>query len=418
MQIFIILLITFFCIVSNTWSAGFQLFNEGSARVMGLGAAVTGRTDLIESVWYNPSATAFFKKPEFMIGSAFVYPSLKFKSDVTGKNYEMTDRLHPLPFLYITYPVKDRFVLNFFFNVPYGLTTDWDADWEGRYEADYTSLRCYFFTPSLAVKLTDHFSIGFGPQIVYTDAELRKSIIPTNQGIDVRTKLDGNDWDMGWLFSMIYKIKDHTSIGLIYRSQITLDLDGYAKYYNTQGTTISPLNIPTSILFRNGDGKVFLDLPDTFSVGIATQYFQHWILSLDLLWSGWSTYDKLKFKYEHKPGDPFGNPGIVEYPKDWKDVFAIRFGAEYLINNYLNLRFSYVYDADPVNDNTRGAELPTNDRHLFSLGLGYNKKNLGIDFAYTYLLMKDSKPGKDTSYLRGEYEGYAHIFAFDIKYKF
>jgi len=115
MQIFIILLITFFCIVSNTWSAGFQLFNEGSARVMGLGAAVTGRTDLIESVWYNPSATAFFKKPEFMIGSAFVYPSLKFKSDVTGKNYEMTDRLHPFTFSLHNLSSKRSFCLKFFF---------------------------------------------------------------------------------------------------------------------------------------------------------------------------------------------------------------------------------------------------------------------------------------------------------------
>ncbi len=43
----------------------FSVFNEGSARVMGLGAAVTGRTDLVESAWYNPSATAFLKNQKF-----------------------------------------------------------------------------------------------------------------------------------------------------------------------------------------------------------------------------------------------------------------------------------------------------------------------------------------------------------------
>jgi long-chain fatty acid transport protein len=171
----------------------------------------------------------------------------------------------------------------------------------------------------------------------------------------------------------------------------------------------------SSAVFLNGDGEVFLDLPDTLAVGIATQYFPRWILSFDLLWSGWGTYDQLKFYYEHKPY--LGIPDTVTDPKDWKDVLAIRLGAEYLLNDYLNLRFSYVYDTSPINDKTRGAELPTNDRQLFSVGLGYKKKNLGLDFAYTYLIMEDSEPG-EISYLEGEYEGNAHIFAIDIRYQF
>lgn len=54
---------------------------------------------------------------------------------------------------------------------------------------------------------------------------------------------------------------------------------------------------------------------------------------------------------------------------------------------------------------------------FFSVGLGYKKKNLGLDFAYTYLIMEDSEPG-EISYLEGEYEGNAHIFAIDIRYQF
>lgn len=354
----LILVAIFLFTVSEVWSAGFQLYNEGSARAMALGAAVTGRTDLVESAWYNPSATAFLEKPEIMTGVAFVYPYVEFKSDTTGEKYEMTEMLHPLPFLYMAYPVSDRVTVNFSFNVPYGLTTDWDGDWEGKYEADYTSLRCYFFVPSLAVKLTDRFSIGFGPQIVYADAEMRKTLGTLPKSISsnplTKTKLTGNDWEIGWLISATYKIKEHTSIGVVYRSQISLDIDGYAKYYP---------QMTSPAVFLNGDGEVFLDLPDTLAVGIATQYFPRWILSFDLLWSGWGTYDQLKFYYEHKPY--LGIPDTVTDPKDWKDVLAVRLGAEYLLNDYLNLRFSYVYDTSPINDKTRGAELPTNDRQLF-----------------------------------------------------
>ncbi len=402
------LLLTAICffIVSNAWSAGFQLYNEGSARVMALGAAVTARTDLVESAWYNPSATVFLKRTKFMTGVAFVYPSIEFKSYSTGKKYEMTKMLHPLPYFYAVYPMRDRISLNFSFNVPYGLTTDWDGDWEGRYEAVYTSLRCYLFVPSLGIKLTDNFSVGFGPQVVYADAEMKKAI-QTPLG-DVDTELTGSDWKVGWLISATYRIKEHTSIGVIYRSQISLDIDGDAKYYN--------VNSALSNIFRNGEGEVFLNLPDTLAVGISTNYFSRWILSFDLLWSGWGAYDELKFKYEYKPGT--GTPGTISQLKDWKDVVAVRLGAEYLLNDSLNFRFGYVYDTSPINDQTRGAELPTDDRQLFNIGLGYRKKNLGIDFAYTYLIMKDSKPGTTTSYLNGEYKGNAHIFAFDIRYQF
>jgi len=420
-----ILLILWISCTGSLWAAGFQLFNEGSARVMGLGAAVTGRTDMVEAVWYNPSATAFLEGPEFMTGLALVMPSVEFDSD-NGRDYEMTDRVHPLPFLYAAYPLNDRFTLNFSFNVPYGLTTDWDDDWEGRYEAVYTSLRCYFFTPSIAVKLTDRLSFGFGAQVVYADAELRKSLVSTTTpGVDITTKLTGDDWEAGWLVSLTYKIWEHTSLGIIYRSQINLHLEGDAKYYNTDKTAILPLPgggftrvNPASLAFRNGDGEVFLDLPDTLSVGITTRVFPRWTLSLDFLWSGWSTYEQLKYKYEYKPGEFPAKPGSIIQPKDWDDVLAVRFGVEYALSDTWTLRFGYVYDPSPIDDDTRGAELPTNDRQLFNFGMGYRKGNLGVNFAYTYLTMEDSHPGEETSYLRGTYEGEAHIVAFDLSYRF
>ncbi|OAQ21251.1 OmpP1/FadL family transporter [Thermosulfurimonas dismutans] len=407
-----ILLMLWISCTGSLWAAGFQLFNEGSARVMGLGAAVTGRTDMVEAVWYNPSATAFFKDPEVMTGLALVMPSVEFESD-SGRDYEMTDMVHPLPFLYAAYPLNDRFTLNFSFNVPYGLTTDWDGDWEGRYEAVYTSLRCYFFTPSIAVKLTDRLSFGFGAQVVYADAELRKYLVP---GTPIKTKLTGDDWAAGWLVSLTYKIREDTAIGIIYRSQINLHLEGDAKYYNTEGIFLGPL--PASSLFINGDGEVLLDLPDTLSVGITTRVIPRLTLSFDLLWSGWSTYDQLKFKYEYEPGEFPAKPGSIIQPKDWDDVLAVRFGVEYALSDTWTLRFGYVYDPSPIDDDTRGAELPTDDRQLFNFGMGYRKGNLGVNFAYTYLTMEDSHPGEETSYLRGTYEGEAHIVAFDLSYRF
>ncbi|QJA05619.1 hypothetical protein FVE67_01870 [Thermosulfurimonas marina] len=424
MRIWLWAMWAFFLGVSQVFSAGFQLLNEGSARVMGLGAAVTARTDLVEAAWYNPSATSFLEVPEALAGLALVYPSVEFDQRA-GKDYEMTEMLHPLPFFYASYPLQERFTLNFSFNVPYGLTTDWPGDWAGRYDAVYTRLRCYFFTPSVAVKLSDRLSLGLGAQVVYADAEMRKSVAPTTSGTDVTTKLTGDDWDGGFVVALTYRLFPHTTLGLTYRSQIALDLEGDAKYYNTAGTQVPvPVSgpVPAGFLFRPGEGEVFLDLPDTLALGVTTHYFSRWTLSLDLLWTGWSTYEELKFKYEHRPGDPAGDPGTVSQPKDWDDVWAVRFGAEYALNEAWTLRFGYVFDPSPIDDRYRGPELPTNDRHLFNLGLGYRQGALSLDLAYTYLMMEDSKPGTspeaNRSGLSGTYEGSAHILAFDLGYRF
>jgi len=122
----------------------------------------------------------------------------------------------------------------------------------------------------------------------------------------------------------------------------------------------------------------------------------------------------LKFKFEHKPGNPSGQFGIIINLKDWKDILAIRFGAEYLMNNNLNLRFSYVYDADPVNDKIRGAELPTMTDIFLAWGLDIIRKILSL--ILLIFIMGDSEQGTKTSYLK--YEGNAHVFAIDLKCQF
>ncbi|WP_022853427.1 OmpP1/FadL family transporter [Thermodesulfatator atlanticus] len=393
------------------FAAGFQLFNEGSARVMGLGAAVTARTDMVESAWYNPSAAAFFKSPEVLVGSALVKPSISYKAD-SGAEYDMKKRVHPLPFFYAIYPVDERLSFSFSFNLPYGLTTDWDDDWPGRYDADYTSLKTFFFVPSVAIKINDKMSLSVGPQIVYADAEMERAIL-TPLG-DVRMNMSGDDLSGGWLVSFTFKPWEHTTFAVIYRSEIELDLEGNVKYSNVPSLLASR--------FKNGDGAVYLTLPDTISFGVATTIFPKWTLSADILWSGWSAYDELKFTFEYAPGT--GTPGEQIQPKNWHDKLALRLGAEYELAPKWRLRLGYVYDPSPIDYYTRGPELPTDDRQLFNIGLGYQKENLSINFTYTYLIMEDApvppagSPGNEYGNLSGHYEGDTHIFGFDVSYRF
>ncbi len=339
----------------------------------------------------------------------------------------MINRVHPLPYLYAICPLTDKLAASFSFNLPYGLTTDWDSDWPGRYDAIYTSLKTYFMMPSVAYKLTDKFSLSAGVQIVYADAKMKKAYkVITNLSPlttqDVFTKLTGDDWSFGWQVSLTFKPWEHTTFGAIYRSQVDLDLDGDVSYINVPATAYFLVNnSPVTAKFIPGNGRVSLTLPDTLQVGVATTIIPRWTLSFDVLWSGWSAYDKLTYKFEYLPY--LGVPGTKDQEKKWRDEISLRLGAEYQVNDHWQLRLAYVYDPSPINDGTRGPELPTDDRQLFNVGVGYHQGHFRVDASYTYLIMKDTHPapaGSDgnQSGLDGTYEGDVHILGVDFAWRF
>ncbi len=387
--------------------AGFQLFNELSARSMGNGSAMTARLNVAESAWFNPAALPFMSHNELVAGVAAIVPSMEL--DMPGGNDpDMQDKVYPVPYFYSAYKLNERVGLGLSFNYPYGLETEWDTDWPGRFYAVKTELRTAFLTPSASVKLCDHFAVGAGLQIVRGDAELQRSIYVPPVRSEIWTEIEGGDNAGGYMLSaMLLPFKDW-SIGVIYRSEVVLELEGKAKYWDVPG--------PVAPAFSTSRVDLKLRLPATVAVGVTTTMIPNLTLSLDYLWTRWSSYESLDFIYEKAPGK--GIPGTVSVPKQWHDDYAVRFGAEYELNSSWLLRGSYVYDRSPIDDKYRDPSLPTNDRHLFSLGLGYNLGNFSCDLAYTYLHMEDSKTSLVTPTLSGTYEGDAHIANLDLRWTF
>lgn len=385
------------------FSAGFQLFNEGSARTTALGAAMTARYDTVESAWFNPASVAMqeYKGMTGMAGMAVVMPSLQLNT-ATGPDPEMKNMAYSVPYAYWTMPYGDKLGFSISVNVPYGLTTEWKADWIGKYYAAKTDLRCVFFTPAVSYKLTDWLSLGIGAQIARADAALEKSVTPKVPGLT--TKMEGDDTDYGYVLAATAKPVKDWAVGLVYRSEVDFDIEGSAKYN---------LAVPG---FYRSDMRLPLRLPSTVSFGVSTTAVPDWTLSADVLWTGWSSYESLTFYYDQTPGT--GKPGVVSIPKAWNDCYSLRLGAEYRMNPSWVLRGSYVYDRTPIEDQYRDPTLPTNDAHLFGIGVGYTYKKWTIDGAYTYLKLEDAVTSPITPTLHGTYEGSANILNLSVSYKY
>ncbi len=380
------------CAPQKAGAAGFQLFNEMSARGTGMGSAMTSVGDSAEAAWFNPAATVFLDRPMVQAGIAFVAPSMKLVDG--GNKYEMKNMVYPLPNFYAVIPTADRLGFSMAMNVPYGLTTEWKKGWVGDTKARKTELRCVFLTPSLSVKLTDWLSFGVGAQVAKANAEMIKAVTSS-----VSTKIKGKDIGKGYILSMYARPAKDWNLGVVFRSHVKFHIYGAAEYdVNSPLFPASAVNLP-------------LTLPPSLSVGVSTTSVDKWLFSFDFLWTWWSFYESLDFHYEKKPLT--GLPGEVSYTKGWDDCYALRFGAEYTLNSNWRLRGSYVFDQTPIDDRYRDPTLPTNDRHVFSIGAGYYLKNLTIDAAYTYLKVEDSQPPSNPEklpVLTGTYEGSANIF--------
>ncbi len=403
---------------SRAYSAGFQLFNELSARATGLGAAMTSLKDSAEMAWFNPAATSSFSKTRLMGGMALVFPSLELDTP-NGDDPDMKNMAYPLPYFYAGTTLWDRVGIGLSINAPYGLTTEWDRDWPGRFFAIKTELKTAFFTPSISYRVNKYISLGVGAQIVKSTAELKQAIpsrtVPVAPGIaittpEVRTKLDGEDTSAGYLLALQLTPCDYFNFGAVFRSEVSLDIEGKAKY--NRGYTLAGHEF-----FPTSDAWLVVRLPATLSLGMSTTYFKHWLITFDYLWTWWSSYDELSIHYDKMPGS--GAPGAIHRPKNWSDDYALRFGVEYTYSDALKLRASYVYDRSPISDTYRDAILPTNDRHLFSIGLGYLIHGFQIDGAYTYLAVEDSRPSPlVTPGLEGTYQAHAHIVNIALSYAF
>ncbi len=397
--IFISFAVTVFC-CGSALGSGFQLFNELSARTAGLGAAMTARTDVVESAWFNPAVSAMLDGPRVMMGMTAVIPQMKLESD--NDHWDMKDKVYPLPHVYGAMPLGDKFGLSLSINVPYGLTTEWQNNWRGKYYAVYTELRTLFISPAVAIRPLKWLSFSAGPNFVYATADMRKAVSPRIPGLKINMK--GEDWAYGYTVSMIAKPIKDWSFGVTYHSEVDLGLSGKARY---------SMDLPP---FQRSALWLDVSLPRTVSIGVATTAVKNFTFSMDIVWTDWSSYDSLDFVYDKAPGT--AKPGVVHVPRNWEDAWAFKFGAEYTYNDMWQFRAAYAYDKSPIKNKYREPTLPTNDRHVFSVGLGWNYKHCGIDASYTYVLVENGGTSPMTPALDGTYKGQAHVIGTSFRWSF
>lgn len=370
-------------------ASAFQLWEQNAS---GLGTAYAGSAaiaDNASTVFFNPAGMTQLGGFQLSAGITAVKPNFEFSNDgssvpsnLSGNGGNAGD-LAAVPNAYFSMQLTPSVFVGFGVSAPFGLATEYEsATWVGSYQALKSEITTVNFNPSMAYKISDKVSLGFGLNYQTIEAEMTSA---TPGGL---YRVEGDDAAWGWNVGALFTLSPSMRVGLSYRSAVDYTLSG-----------------TRSVGAVSSSATADIKLPDTFIISTWQQVSDRWEAMGDLSYTHWSTLDQLNIK--HAGGT---DVETFNYDNSWR----IAWGAAYKINDAAKFKFGMAYDRTPTTDKDRSARVPDNHRVWFSLGAQYNAGAIGkVDIGYAYLYLDDPSINQSkfngVSNLRGNYENSGHI---------
>lgn len=411
-------ILIFFVQAGNIYSAGFSLYEWG-ARGTAMGGTMIGRADDPSAVAYNPAGITQLEGIQTMMGLSVVSPSGEIETP--GGTTTSIERNNWIPpHAYLTYQMNDWAWLGLGVYTRFGLGTEYEDDWVGRYNTVFTRVQSASFNPNLAFKLSEKFSLAVGAEVMWFDFHQEKatnSWAPGVRAADIDAKLDGDSYGFGGNIALHYKPSDTWAFGLTYKSRVKQSVSGKIKFKRQPGVPLP------ATWFENSSAEGDIVLPDSFGLGIMFRPCEKLTLEANAIYSLWSTYDELKIKYgrDLTPGNPAGPTKVSAADKKWEDVWRFQIGAEYDLTDLIDVRLGYVYDQIPDRDKYADYMTPTSHRHIINAGLGLNWEKVSVDLSYSFLWFNnrsiDARPEHGVLDSRFK-EGKTHLTGVSLTYRF
>lgn len=367
------------------------------------------------AVYNNPAALAFFTGPVLQTTITGIRPSASFEGQfrdqqgnpVTGNNPNGFGKFIPFPNLAYAAPINDQLTLGASLTVPYGLVSEYNPSWQGRYFGTKTSLQSIAMSVSAGFKINDQFSVGVGLVGQRTKAQLNTVLDPYGsaaalfgapilgppQSGDVQLNVTlKKQFAFGYFVGAEFKPTTQDSIGLSFHSRIDQTLGGhYALYGSAAGKgliALAPAVFPNAglpTLNPNGDSaNATLNTPAFASLDWLHMFNDRFTLAASVKWTGWSNFENLALVSHGKP--------LVALPEKYRDAWQYLVGGDYKLTDQWTLRAGVGYDETPTNIVSRDPRIPDGSRRLIGLGVGYRaSEHLSVDFGYQHQFVSDAQ---------------------------
>ena len=383
LRTWLLALVCFFSLTGVAFAEGYALY-EYSARGISLGGATMARKPDASAVAYNPAQITRLPGVHLMGGFTTITPSGSMETTVGGvaSRTDLKPGTWVVPHFYYTHKLTDRVSIGVGEFSRFGLGFEYPNNWPGRFNIYRVALDTFSINPVFAVAVTEDLSIAAGVEIVHVNLDLQKRVRDPYTGTEVDSNIqDASDTDGGFNVAAHYQFNDQWAAGFQYRSKARVHSYGKVKF--------TPLNGPTAPgLFNNGTAHAVVTLPDSFAGGISFTPTPELSVEVGATYTRWSSFDYLNINL------PQPLPNSVSTRK-WRDVWRLNAGIEYEPIDWLALRAGYVFDQSPMPEGHEDYLVPTDDRHIFSLGSGFRYDDWTLDLAYAYILPGDRKYARE-----------------------
>lgn len=427
--------------------AGFALPEQG---VSGLGNAYAGAAAAAEdasTLWWNPAGMSRLPSGKHLAFALHaIVPSSKFtdggSTPAAASNPALTGNggdagnSAAIPNLFFAMDLNPTWSFGVGVSVPFGLKTEYDSDWIGRFQGISSEVKTININPAVSYKFAPGASAGFGVSYQSGEIDLLSAVnysgiafgaggnplltATGGAGIEGRnsTHLEGDAW--GFNVGLLFDLTSATRIGIHYRSSLDYSLKGSTNFTNVPAAFagVAQLAVATS----NGAVKADLETPASASVSVAHRVNDRIELLGDLTWTQWSKVNQVPLIRSDGAGTGSTLDTLVF---NFDDVWRASFGVNYRYSGPWTLKAGVAYDQAPVpSAEARTVRLPDNDRYWLSLGATYRMSPVSrFDFGYTYVMIKDADINNDQTarargIVRGTYQASSHIFAVQYQHSF
>jgi len=417
----IVSILLIFLMVGWAAAGGFELYEFGAASSAMAGATVARAWDA-SAVFYNPSGIAFLEDgAHFYGGVTLISAKNKFTgADPVFRNeeHQSVDKIHTPIGIFFTYQFNESIYAGIGVTNPFGLGLEWqEEDFPGRSISYNTDLKSFYISPVVAYKIMDELSISAGLDIVVGNINLQSYVrmfdSEGSPGIEAaKSTIEGSsNLAYGFTASAQYRT-DEFGLGILYRHSVENKLENANatfSYLDTYARPVAEANL-TNQTVNSG-----ITFPSFFSAGVYYKFFESFGAEFDFMWYNWSVFDQLVLDFETLP--------TVVIPEDYQNSIQLRLGIHYDFADNWQLRGGYIYDESPQPIQSVSPLLPDNDRHDFSIGLGYTLNTWQFDAGYMMVDFSERSTvengeGKNHDGFNGTYATIANLLFISVGYHF
>jgi long-chain fatty acid transport protein len=423
---------------SVSYGAGFAIMEQS---VTGLGRAFAGSAAVAEdasTIFFNPAGLTYLSHSEFATGLNFISPESDFSNNgstlpsalgggpISG-NGDNGGKLGIVPNLYYAHRLNDRMVAGIGISAPFGLVTEYDDDWVGRYHAIKSELLTVNINPSFAFQTTEKLSLGFGINLQYAELELTQAVdfaavcaatsvtaCAAPQSFDGKVNVPADDWSWGYNLGLMYQATEATRIAIAYRSKISHHFRGKGTFDIPDNSAVQTVASATG--FTDGSVNGHVALPESASFALHHQINDKWAIMGDASWTRWSRFQELTINSV--------DSARLNSSKEekWSNNMRYGIGITYLHNDSWTFRSGIAYDETPVSDQYRTPRIPDEDRKWLAVGASYKySHNIMLDAGYTHIFVSDPTVDDtdDNGYsLKGDYNASVDILGVQMRWIF